>query len=75
MAQLKISSYDGKLRIMGFKCIKCGGTEFYRHKSMYGLSFWEGHFHCRNCKNEAYYATDDFYEIIREKPGQQLSLF
>jgi hypothetical protein len=49
-----------------FNCSICGHNECYRDEEMkkYCVSFWEGHFHCCNCDNEVYYASDDFKRII-----------
>lgn len=67
-------SYTGATIIQQFKCSECGCKSCYRHKSMYGLSFFEGHFHCMRCKKEASYATDDWTTIQQHKTVQ-LQLF
>lgn len=46
-----------------FKCTDCGCHKVYRPKSMYKLTFLEGHYHCVNCKKEACYYDDDFITV------------
>ncbi|MCZ2223015.1 MAG: hypothetical protein LC122_05230 [Chitinophagales bacterium] len=69
-----VSGYQkkGVVVVEKFLCSKCGCKNCYRHKRDYHLTFFEGHFHCINCGNEASYATDDWEVKNKEK---QLKLF
>lgn len=69
-------SYTGEMVTRTFKCEICEHDQCYRHKSMYGLTFLEGHFHCIRCKKEASYATDDWDKSVKQEAKQlQLTLF
>jgi len=66
--------YTGVTETRSFKCEDCGCRSCFRHKSMYGLTFLEGHFHCVRCKKEASYATDDWERSVKQEV-KQLQLF
>lgn len=68
------NSYNGDKKNVSFICLDCGCNKAYRHKTMYGLTFLEGHFHCLKCKKEIDYASDDFI-ITDVKKIVQLTLF
>jgi hypothetical protein len=72
--QFTYKSYTGAMITQAFKCESCGSESCYRHKSDYGLTYFEGHFHCVGCKKEANYYTDDWQRAERKRT-KQLSLF
>lgn len=66
----KYLSYTGNFVEIHYQCSDCFSATVYRHKSMYKLTFLEGHFHCIGCKKEVDYTSEDFISKEQKKAIQ-----